>query len=320
MPNSPYVVALAGGVGGAKLAHGLAQVLPPGHLTVIGNVGDDFEHYGLHISPDLDTVLYTLAGRANPQTGWGLAGESWHNRSMMQTYGEDIWFSLGDHDLATHILRTHWLRAGWRLTSVVQHFSQQLGLSQQIVPVTDDSLRTMVDTHEYGVLPFQEYFVKHRWQPTVRRVVYEGSGSAQLTPEARAALSAADLIVFCPSNPVLSIAPILAVPELRERIAQRAVPTVLVSPLIGGRAVKGPTDKLMREMGLEPSVLGVAHYYASLFDTYVIDTQDEDAAPALQHEFGDIDLLVTSTLMTTETGRRTLALRILKFMEKANNK
>jgi LPPG:FO 2-phospho-L-lactate transferase len=318
MVNAPRVVALAGGVGGAKLAHGLAQILPPGNLTVIGNVGDDFEHYGLHISPDLDTVMYTLAGRANPKTGWGLVNESWQNLAMMQTYGEKTWFSLGDNDLATHILRTYWLRGGQRLTTVMQRLSQQLALEQQVLPVTDDRLRTMVDTHEHGILPFQVYFVKHRWQPTVKAVHYEGADISSLTPEARAVLETAELIIFCPSNPILSIAPILAVPELRERIQQRAIPSVLVSPLIGGQAVKGPTDKLMREMGLEPSVHGVARYYKALFDILVIDTQDEHERATLQQAFPAQRVMATPTLMTTDDDRRALAQRILKFIEKAN--
>lgn len=317
MAYEPKVVAIAGGVGGAKLAHGLAMVLPEGYLTVIGNVGDDFEHYGLHISPDLDTVMYTLAGRANPVTGWGLADETWNNLTMMQTYGEQTWFSLGDNDLATHILRTHLLHSGLRLTEIVQSFSRRLGVTQTILPVTDARLRTVVDTVEYGTLPFQVYFVKHRWQPKVRAVAYEGADTATLTPEVKAALGDADVIIFCPSNPILSIAPILAVSELRQLLSDRSIPSVVVSPLIGGQAVKGPTAKLMRELKLDPSVMQIARYYAGLFDTLVIDDVDQKHETALKKEFESIDVLTTSTLMSSIADRRTLSQHILEFIREA---
>lgn len=305
------VVALAGGVGGAKLAHGLAQVLSPKSLTVIGNVGDDFEHYGLHISPDLDTVMYTLAGVANPTTGWGRVDESWQMKAMLGVYGEDVWFSLGDKDVATHLLRTHWLNTGRRLTDVTLQLAQQLGVQQTILPATDDGLRTMVDTVEHGTLPFQEYFVKYRWRPTVKAVYYDGDTTARISPEVAAAIQSADLIIFCPSNPILSIAPILAVQEIRELLLARRVPSVLVSPLIGGRAIKGPTDKIMRELALEPSTLGVAQFYEGLIDHLVVDYKDEEELALVQQTYTGLEIVLANTLMTNFVERQALAQHIL---------
>lgn len=312
-----HIVALAGGVGGAKLAHGLAQIVAPGHLSIIGNVGDDFERYGLHISPDLDTVMYTLAGKANPKTGWGLQGETWNNLEMMRVYGEDPWFSLGDHDLATHILRTHWLKEGLSLTEITHRLSQHLGLSQHLLPVTDDPLATVVDTVEYGILPFQEYFVKHRWQPQAKSVSYHGAAAAVLSAQAQTALDNADLIVICPSNPILSIAPILAVPQMRQYLLQRRVPVILVSPLIGGKAVKGPTDKLMNELGLDASTLGIARYYADLIDTIVVDIHDHHELKTVRQEFNTLRIFETPTLMKTTEDRRSLAERLLNHISEA---
>lgn len=308
------VVALAGGVGGAKLAHGLAQALPPNMLTVIGNVGDDFEHYGLHISPDLDTVMYTLAGIANPVTGWGQTDETWQLKAMLQTYGEDVWFSLGDRDIATHLLRTDWLRRGHRLTDITLHLTRQLHIQHNILPVTDDPLRTMVQTVEYGLLPFQEYFVKHRWQPTAEAVLYEGAARARISPEAEAALRNADIIAICPSNPMLSIAPILAVPDMRSLLEMRRAPTILVSPLINGKAVKGPTDKIMRELGLQPSTLGVVRYYEGLLDYVFVDQADQQDIAAVKQQYPELHVLQTTTLMNSVADRLALAQHILAYI------
>ncbi len=303
------VVALAGGVGGAKLALGLAKTLSPDRLTIIGNVADDFVHYGLHISPDLDTVMYTLAGIANPLTGWGLDGDTWRMFDMLARYGEDVWFRLGDKDLATHVLRSYWLSQNVPLTTITARLSKQLGVGPRLLPVTDEAVATMVDTREHGVLGFQEYFVRHRWQPTVTRVWFEGVETAHMTDQVAAALASADLIVMCPSNPVLSIAPILAVPGVRELICQRRGICVAVSPFIGGNAVKGPAAKLLPELGLDISAAGVAHYYAGLLNGLVVDEADR----AQTARGVDVPVLVTRTLMQSEDDKRRLAEEVIAW-------
>ena len=302
------VVALAGGVGGAKLALGLAKALSPDQLTIIGNVADDFVHYGLHISPDLDTVMYTLAGIANPATGWGLDGDTWQMFDMLAHYGEDVWFRLGDRDMASHVLRTYWLSQHLPLTTITARLSEGLGIGPRLLPVTDDRVATMVETREQGVLGFQEYFVRHRWQPTVTRVWFEGVEAARMTEQVAAALVSAELIVMCPSNPVLSIAPILAVPDVREMIRNRQGICVAVSPFIGGQAVKGPAAKLLPELGLDISPAGVARYYAGLLDGLVVDEADRD-----QIQQGDRSVLVTRTLMQSEDDKQRLAEEVLAW-------
>lgn len=313
-----HVVALAGGVGGAKLAHGLAQVLPAGQLSVIVNVGDDFEHYGLHISPDLDTVMYTLSGLANSVTGWGLVDESWQMLKMLQAYGETTWFGLGDRDLGTHLLRTEALHHGQRLTEITQRLASALGIQQTLLPATDSRLRTIVESREYGALAFQEYFVKHKWQPTVTRLHFEGAEKAVISPEVEAALDKADLIVICPSNPLLSIDPILAVAGIRERLEQRRVPVVAVSPLISGKAVKGPADKLMAELGLDASALGIAAYYQGIADTLVIDHQDQQDAQAIKTQFPDISVFQAPILMQSIEDRNSLARYLLNYLSEVS--
>lgn len=300
------VVALAGGVGGAKLAYGLAKVLPPESLTVIVNVGDDFRHYGLHISPDLDTVMYTLAEVANTQTGWGLADESWQLLGMLEKYGETAWFRLGDKDVATHLLRTHLLKQGETLTAIVRKMSRALGIQQTMLPATNDLFATMLDTLEYDTLNFQEYFVRYRWQPTVTKIWYDGNATA--SNDVIEAFDNADAIVICPSNPLLSIDPILAVGNLRDRLRQRHVPCVAVSPLIQGKAVKGPADKLMQELGFEASNNGINAFYEGLIDALVVEKGDR---PSQQGVF-----LETTILMTTPEERERLANDILIFMER----
>lgn len=300
------VVALAGGVGGAKLAYGLAKVLPPESLTAIVNVGDDFRHYGLHISPDLDTVMYTLAEVANTQTGWGLADESWQLLEMLEKYGETAWFRLGDKDVATHLLRTHLLKQGETLTAIVRKMSRALGIQQTMLPATNDLFATMLDTLEYDTLNFQEYFVRYRWQPTVTKIWYDGNATA--SNDVIEAFDNADAIVICPSNPLLSIDPILAVGNLRDRLRQRHVPCVAVSPLIQGKAVKGPADKLMQELGFEASNNGINAFYEGLIDALVVEKGDR---PSQQGVF-----LETTILMTTPEERERLANDILIFMER----
>jgi LPPG:FO 2-phospho-L-lactate transferase len=302
------VVALAGGVGGAKLALGLSRILPPDRLTIIGNVADDFELYGLHISPDLDTLMYTLAGVANPATGWGVVGDTWGMLDMLRRYGEETWFWLGDRDVATHLLRTHWLAQGIRLTEVTHRLAGALGVQHRLLPVTDDPVATMVDTVEHGTLGFQEYFVRWHWQPTARRVWFRGIEQARMTEEVAFALQEARLIVFCPSNPVLSIEPILAVPGVREALNARRGPCVAISPFVAGKAVKGPASKLMPELGLGISPEGLLRYYTGLLDGLVVDESDRGNLPP-----GETAMLVTPTLMQSDEDKIGLARKVLEW-------
>ena len=302
------VLALAGGVGGAKLALGLARVLSPEQLTVVVNTGDDEVFYGLNISPDLDTVMYTLAGIANPETGWGIAGETFNMLERLRAYGEDTWFGLGDKDVATHIRRTHLLRNGETLSQVTSKLAAALGVRQRIVPMTDDSLRTVVDT-EIGSLAFQDYFVKHRSEPKALAVRFETDGDARPSPGFDVALNEADIIVYCPSNPYLSVAPILEVTGVRERIGQFSGKRVAVSPIVGGEAIKGPAAKLMAEFGVEPSCVGVAKQYVGLCDVFVID--DVDATRAREIESLGMDVLVCNTIMVSDEDKTTLARKVL---------
>jgi LPPG:FO 2-phospho-L-lactate transferase len=300
------VVALAGGVGGAKLAQGLAQILPPTSLKIIVNIGDDFRHYGLQICPDLDTVMYTLSGQANSQTGWGVKDESWATLGMLQTYGEAPWFRLGDKDIATHLIRSSRLAAGHRLTDITHDLSRALGVGPALLPASDDPLATMLETDTQGTLNFQEYFVRHRWQPPVKRIWYEGAATARPSPEVLAALEEAQALVICPSNPLLSIDPILAIGGLSEIIRERKYPSLAVSPLIGGKAVKGPADKLMTELGYDPSTTGLLDYYAGLIDVLVVDSGE---AP-----LRDERIRTAPTLMQTESDRAALAKQVLTFL------
>ncbi|MFQ3536341.1 MAG: 2-phospho-L-lactate transferase [Aggregatilineales bacterium] len=302
-----HVVALAGGVGGAKLVEGLAQCLPAGALTVIGNTGDDFRHYGLHVSPDLDTVMYTLAGLAHPINGWGIADDTRHMLSMLAHYGEETWFGLGDRDLATNILRTHWLAQGLPLSAVTARLCQRLGITSCLLPMTDDPLATVVYTLEYGRLAFQEYFVRHRWQPTVERLVYEGAETAQPAAGVLEALTTAEAIIICPSNPLLSIEPILQVHAIREAIRARRAPCLAVSPIIEGAALKGPTVKVMRELGLRADVAGISCYYGALIDGLVVDEADREVS-IQQRRF------VTNIRMITSTDRGRLAEEVLNMI------
>lgn len=308
--NADKIVALAGGVGGAKLAYGLAKCVAPENLTIIGNVGDDFEHYGLHISPDLDTLMYTLAGVANPETGWGLSGETWQMLDMLAQYGEKPWFRLGDRDLATHVLRTQWLRQGITLTEVTTRLARSLGVQPRLLPVTDDPVATLVDTEEHGTLPFQVYFVRHRWQPPARRIVYHGAERAQATGAVLSALREADVIVVCPSNPVLSIEPILVIPGVREALQARRGFSVAVSPFIGGRAVKGPAAKLMGELGLGITPHDLVQYYAGVLDGLVIDVSDRE-----QTQHADFPILITHILMQSGADKMGLAMKTLSWVE-----
>jgi len=305
------VVALAGGVGGAKLAWGLARCLPPERLTIVVNTADDFEHLGLHISPDLDTVMYTLAGLANPQSGWGLRDETWSMLKMLGRYDGPTWFRLGDQDLATHLLRSLWLREGFPLTWVTRELCKLLGVRHAVLPMSDAPVRTLVET-DAGRLPFQEYFVARRCEPAVRAIHFEGIQSAQPTPDVVQSLREVDVIVFCPSNPFVSLDPILALPAVRRILAASRAPKVAVSPIVGGRALKGPAAKMMHELGLEVSPLGVARHYQDLLTGFVLDRQDEDIKLSIAFELG-IRALVTDTVMKTDEDRVRLAQEALEF-------
>lgn len=304
------IVALAGGVGGAKLADGLQRVVGES-LTVIVNTGDDFELHGLRISPDLDTVMYTLAGIANPETGWGIAGDTFACLDMIARYGADDWFGLGDRDLAADVLRTYWVRAGQTLTQVTARLAAALGVRPAIRPMTDSRVATFVDTDQ-GELAFQEYFVHRGWQPVVKSMRFAGVETAQPTLEVLQAMARADAIVFCPSNPFVSIDPILAVQGMRGAISQARVPRVAVSPIVSGDALRGPAAKMFRELGLEPSALAVAMRYEGLIDAFVVDKTDEAQAESIQ-ALG-IRTLVTATVMKTDADRGRLAKEIVNWV------
>ena len=308
------VVALAGGVGGARLAHGLQQVLAPGDLAVVVNTADDTERHGLLVCPDHDTVLYTLAGIANRELGWGIAGESWAVMDQLGVYGEETWFRLGDRDLAAHIVRTARLRGGARLTEVALHLQASLGVPTRILPMADTPVRTRVLV-DAGWLDFQDYFVRLRQEPDVRGVTFDGAPAAAAPAEVRDAFASADAIVVCPSNPVVSVAPILAVPGIREAIdaaRARGARAAAVSPIIGGRALKGPADRMLASLGHEVSALGVARMYAGLVDVFVLDTVDADLAPAI--EALGLRAVVTDAFMTDDAARARLAAETLSAL------
>lgn len=303
------VLALAGGVGGAKLALGLTRALPPERLTIVVNTGDDQEFHGLTVSPDLDTVMYTLAGVVNPETGWGLADESFESLAMLERYGEPTWFRLGDRDLATHIVRHKLLQSGKTLTEVTAELASRLNVRHAIVPMSDSAVRTHVFTKD-GALPFQDYFVRLRCQPVVERLEFEGHESAKPSPSFSSALSHSKALIFCPSNPWLSIDPILAIPGVREAIASFRGPRIAVSPIVGGRAIKGPAAKIMAELGLEVSVVGIARYYRGLCDTLVIDRKDEALKESVERE--EMRVVVTQTVMTATADKERLARECLE--------
>lgn len=301
------IIALSGGVGGAKLALGLSRILPPEELTIVVNTGDDFEHLGLSISPDIDTVTYTLAGLANRELGWGRHDETWSFMETMESLGGETWFRLGDRDVALHVVRTRRLRAGETLSQVTDDLCRRLGIGQRVIPMTDDRVRTRLLT-DAGWLDFQDYFVNRKCEPVVRELAFDGAATATPHPDFMAALADPNLqaVVICPSNPFISVEPILAIPGVRDALVACKAPVIAVSPIIAGRAVKGPTAKMMTELGLDPSAGSVAQRYADLLDGYVIDHAD-------MAEVVSIDARVTlaQTMMTTLEDREALARTVL---------
>lgn len=305
-----HIVAFAGGVGGAKLTHGLALARPDDHLSVVVNTADDFSLYGLHISPDIDTVLYTLAGLANRETGWGIAGDTSVTLEMLQRYGQDTWFWLGDKDFATHILRTEALRHGSTLTTAISGLVTALGVDAAILPMCDEPVATLIETPD-GVLEFQDYFVRRHHADTVMGVRFDGIEAATLSPEVSAALTDGDVMVLCPSNPIVSIGPILSVPGLRDRLRKSATPIVAISPIVAGQALKGPADQMLASMGHEVSALTIATLYRDFLSGIVIDEQD--AALADRISALGIAVRVAQTVMRSDDDRRHLAEETLAF-------
>ncbi len=307
------VVVLAGGVGGAKLAHGLQQVLDPGDVSVVVNTGDDLVLHGLRVSPDLDTVMYTLAGLDAP-TGWGVRGETWSASGMLERYGAPTWFRLGDRDLATHVVRTARLAAGRTLTEVTDALRRSLGVPSAILPMTDDDVRTEVRTGA-GWLEFQDWFVGRRHEDLVSEVRFRGVEEARPTPEALGAIAAADIIAVAPSNPFVSVGTILAVPGLLDALLGCGAPLVAVSPIVAGAAIKGPADRMLESLGGEASAVGVARHYVGrhpgLLDGFVLDVRDRDAEPAIA-ALG-LRTLAADTIMSDDAGRARVARAVLEL-------
>ncbi|MEL7187537.1 MAG: 2-phospho-L-lactate transferase, partial [Pseudomonadota bacterium] len=275
MTTTPKIVALCGGVGGAKLALGLASLESQPDISIVVNTGDDFNHLGLTICPDIDTVTYTLAGIANPDSGWGRAQETWSFMEALEALGGDTWFRLGDKDLALNTLRTQLLASGWSLSDVTSQFAHRLGVATEIIPMSDDPVRTILKT-ENGDLAFQDYFVRLKCEPAVSSIEFRGAESAAPAPRFAALLedTSVDAFVICPSNPFISIEPILAIPSVRESLTRHAAPVICVSPVVGGQSIKGPTSKLMKELNMGASTWDIARYYGDFIDCFVIDEAD----------------------------------------------
>ena len=301
------IIALSGGVGGAKLALGLSRVMPPEDLLVVVNTGDDFEHLGLSISPDIDTVTYTLSGLANRELGWGRHDETWSFMETMEALGGETWFRLGDRDIALHVERTRRLRRGESLSAVTTDLCRRLGIRSRVIPMSDDPVRTRLRTAE-GWLDFQDYFVHRRCEPVVEELLFQGAGAARPHPDFMAALRdpALEAIVICPSNPFISVEPILAIPGVRQAMIDSPAPVIAVSPIIAGQAVKGPTAKMMTELGMDPSAGTVAHRYHDLLDGYVIDHADMSEVVSI-----DARVTLAQTLMRTMEDREALARTVL---------
>jgi LPPG:FO 2-phospho-L-lactate transferase len=305
------ITVLAGGVGAAKFLQGLVEVVDPRNITIISNTGDDIDLYGLHISPDIDIVLYTLAGISHPDQGWGIKADTFHTLEMLGRYGHQTWFNLGDYDLATHIHRTERLRQGWRLSAVTDEIRQALGVRPRLLPMTDQPTETKIITAE-GVLHFQEYLVQRRSAPIVQDVRFDGIEVAVPAPGVCEALREADGIIIPPSNPIVSIGTILAVPGVRQAMAARRSRVVAVSPIVQGATLKGPADQLMLALGYEATAVGVARYYGTLLDGFVLDTLDQRLQEAVRCL--GIDVQVTNTIMSGPAERRALAQAVMQML------
>lgn len=309
---SGHVIALCGGVGGAKLAFGLTRILRPDEFTIVVNTGDDFVHLGLHVSPDIDTVIYTLAGLADRERGWGLAGETWQFMDQLKRLGGEGWFNLGDRDLAMHVERTRRLSAGETLSDATRALADALGVRHAVVPMSDDPVRTVVQTNE-GELGFQRYFVGRQCQPVATGVRFDGAAASRPAPGLAAALARRDVdaVIVCPSNPYLSIDPILSIPGVRDGLADLQAPIVAVSPIIGGRALKGPAAKLMHELGVTPGPMAIVDHYRGLLAGLVVDEADRAEGEAL-NTLG-LPTLATAAVMTSDADRMRLAIETLAF-------
>jgi LPPG:FO 2-phospho-L-lactate transferase len=305
---SRHVVALCGGVGGAKLAHGLAMALPASDLSIIVNTGDDFEHLGLHVSPDLDSVMYALTGLSDPVRGWGRRDESWNFMHALQELGGPGWFRLGDRDLAVHIERSRMLRAGESLSAATTRLCSRLGIAVRVLPMTDDPVRTRVLT-DAGWLDFQEYFVHRQCEPAVQAFTFAGAEHAQALPEALQAITRDDLgaVIICPSNPFVSVEPIFAVPGIRSALERARAPVLAVTPIVGGKALRGPAAKMLAELGLQVSGDSVAQRYAEIIDGFVVDQSDPLPAP-----LPGVRFFSAATVMQSEQDRLHLAEEVLR--------
>ena len=309
-------LALSGGIGGAKLALGLMHTLDSEQLTIVANTGDDFEHFGLSISPDIDTLLYTLAGINNKELGWGRSDETWNFLDAAKQLGMESWFQLGDKDLALHLYRTNRLNEGASLSVVVQELAEQFGIEVKLIPMSDQPVRTMVET-DLGLLPFQEYFVKHRCEPKVQKVSFAGINTAVPSTNFLNGLNESDLrsVIVCPSNPFLSVEPILSLNGIRDLLGNTNIPVIVVSPIVQGQALKGPTAKMMQELGLDTDVLAIARLYKDIAQAIVIDNNDAKYKQELE-DIG-LNVLSTNTIMNTLDNRITLAKDIIEFSKSA---
>ena len=305
---SKKIVVLSGGVGGARFLQGLVQVIPQNNIVVIGNTGDDEEFYGLHVSPDLDIVMYTLAGVVNEKQGWGYKNETYHTMEQLSKLGNDGWFQLGDKDLATHIHRTNLLQKGKTISEVTEALRTQFGLNIKLIPMSDQKVRTKIKT-DHKVISFQEYFVKNRAKDTVRAVTYYGSKIAKPAPAVLPAIMQAQAVLLAPSNPIVSIGTILSIPGIRDALRKTNAKIAAISPIIKGTTIKGPADKMMKNLGMEPSALGIAKAYHDFLDVMIIDTQD--AALQKNIEKCNIKTFVTNTIMKDQQTKKLLAKTVL---------
>lgn len=306
-------LAISGGVGGAKLALGLARVLEPQQLSIVTNTADDFDHLGLRICPDLDTVMYTLADLSNKEQGWGLQGETWNFLDALRNLGGETWFQLGDRDLATHVTRTTMLNHGATLSEVTAHLCSELGVKHHVIPMTDARVATQVLLKAGGKLSFQHYFVRDRCQPEVIGFRFDEIDAATPSPALQEVLRDPQLaaVIICPSNPFVSVDPVLSIPGLRNMLRDSPAPVIAISPIVGGQALKGPTAKMMQELNMPQSAVSVAQHYADLLDGFVLDQEDVELRPVVE-DMG-IATIVTSSVMITLEDRIQLAEDTLSF-------